>query len=1077
MTNFRRLFFLFGVLISQALGVYAQAPTITSIDYRFNYPKEVMVITGINYGTAAEMVVLFGGVEGNVLSSNGTQLEVEIPGNASAANIDVINTTTELSVSSPDKFFTTFHGTTPFSIGDLQNPIQFGSAAIQQFDVCSCDFDGDGRRDMVTTNSGGVSLQYYRNTTTDPTNIQFFESSQNIVITSRNITCSDLNGDGLPELIFGRNDVGNKNFIYVLENNSTVGNIAFGTSKQFQLDVGYEIVSMLTNDLDYDGKPEIIATSAHQTENNIFILKNQSSGGVIDFSNTPVKIDMLEAGVNGGLEIEDMDGDRKPEIIVAQLGAVSGVANIYILKNNSGVNNISFDAPVAFDVGKSIQNMKVGDLNSDGKADIAVTNLNESKLSVVVNNTTPSSGLDFSLVNVNLPTDQPWGIDLGDLDGDGDLDIVTCSNNSATLDVFINNTLEGATSIDLAAPITKTLPTRTRNIQITDINNDAKPDILYTGAKFGAYHLGVIRNTNCFVPEIEGDATRFICDQPIQLNSIYNPAAVFNWYKDGVLVQGPAHGTNTVNESEFIVALGEVGDYKIIIETPEGGACDLESNLITVDPAAGTVPGSPTVVNDGPGCEGTDVVLTVNFAAPPPVGITYEWVGPNNFSATLTDNPSVTISNVMPENIGKYTVVVAAGPCETNEISTNVEVISLPEFSVTATGDIAFCTGGSTPLKVNTLGGYTYQWLKDGLPIGGETSANYTATEVGLYSVEVTEVATTCVAITNEVEISIFTSPVADFNFPSSICLDESISFSDISSTDPSANVNYLWSFGNGNTSTEQNPFNSFNLTGSYTVTLIINYVEANCSSSNSYVINVVAPEVLNIEASSDGICEDEDVILSTNIVVTNPIWNTLESTPSITVNASGVYNVSGNDANGCVVTAPDFELLQKTVPNITIIASSLSIFSGDIVNLEAQGADTYLWSPSETLTDTTSAVTEGTPEETITYFVEGSLVNGCSAVDSITIEVEPTINTAYKVLNVNGINPILTIENKEVTAICVLTIFDRNGSKVFEMEGGNTLDWDGSGNGGKLPQGTYFYVFNCGEAEPTTGSILLIRS
>lgn len=1078
MTNIKKIFFLFGVLITQAIGALAQAPTITSIDYRFNYPKETMVITGINYGTVADMVVSFGGVNGNILSSNatdstdGTQIEVEIPGNTSAANIDVINTATELSVSSPNKFFTTFHGTIPFNISDLQDPIQLGSVSSEQFDVCSCDFDGDGRRDIVTTNASTEGLlQYYRNITTDPTNIQFSESNQSVSVETRNITCSDLNGDGLPELIFGDDGSGTGYYYYILTNKSTIGNILFDEKIRYELTDDFLITRMLVNDLDYDGKPEIVVTARNQNKNEISIFKNQSTGGNINFSDTPIYIELASAGDNGGLEIQDMNGDNKPEIIISQFGINNNIANIYVLKNNSGVNNIAFDNPVEFDVGKSIRAMKVGDLNGDDKPDIAVTHLSESSLSVILNNST-SSVLDFSLGG-NWFSDGPWGIDMGDMDGDGDLDIVVGRNNNANLDVFINLTEDDATSIDFLE-LTRPLPIRTRNIQITDINNDAKPDILYTGADLFANFLGIVRNTNCFVPEIEGDATRFLCDQPIQLNSIYNPAAVFNWYKDGVLVQGPAHATNTVNEPEFIVALGEVGDYKVEA-VAEGGSCIIESNLIIVAPAAGAVPGTPIAVNDGPSCEGSDVVLTVNFAAPPPAGLTYKWIGPNGFSANLTDNPSVTISNVKPENIGKYTVVVAAGSCETDEISTNVEVISLPEFSVTATGDIAFCTGGATPLTVNTLSGYIYEWLKDGLFIG-ETSANYTATQVGLYSVKVTETATLCVAITNEVEISIFTTPVADFSFPSTICLDESIPFTDTSTTDPTATVNYLWDFDNGNTSTEKNPSKSFNLTGNYTVNLTINYVEANCSSSNSYDINVVAPEVLSIESSSDGICEAEDVILSTNIVVTNPIWNTTETTSSITVNTAGTYSVSGNDVNGCLVTSLDYELLQKNVPNITVIASSQDIISGDRVDLEAQGADTYLWSPAETLTDSASATPVGTPEQTITYIVEGSLVNGCTAIDSITIEVRPAISTAYKVLNVNGINPVLTIENKENDAICMLTIFDRNGSKVFEIEG-NTVDWDGSGNGGELPQGTYFYVFNCGEAEPTTGSILLIRS
>ena len=1072
MIKFRKLF-LFGIALIQTFYALAQVPTITSIDYLSNFPKNIVVFTGINYSTTpSDMIVSFGGVNGTVLSSNGTQMEVEIPENSDLANIVVLDAVTGLSVTSAENFFHSYNGTSPFTVNDLQDPVQYGSLG-EQFDVCSCDLDNDGKRDMVTTKGSlELDLLFYRNITTDPTDIQFSVSSQNLSITTRNIACSDLNGDGKPELIFGNNSTGGRHIFYVLTNTSTPGNISFGTRTQLELPLGFNSIRMIANDLDYDGKPEIIVTAANQNKNEISIYKNQSTGGVVSFNNLPIHIELATTGDNGGIEIEDMDGDGKPEMIITQLSG----NNIYVLKNRSGVNNISYDAPVIFDVGKSIRGVKVGDINSDGKIDIAVTHTIQNSLSVVLNTTIPNAGLSFELGG-NWPTNtEPWGIDMSDIEGDGDLDVIVSNNGNSTLDVFINNTTV-ENIIDLSA-FTKTVPTRTRNMLISDMNNDAKPDVIYTSASRLAadnlFQLGVLRNTNCFVPNIQGDATRYLCDQAIELESVYNPSAIFNWYKGGVLVQGPAHATNTVNDSKFIVPIGEVGTYKVEAVS-EGGGCVITSNLITVNFDGGSVPGVPTVVNNGPGCEGSDVVLTVNFASAPPAGITYEWAGPNGFTATLTDTPSVTLSGVTPESIGIYTVIVSSGQCKTNQVSTNVEVISLPEFSVTSTGDIAFCSGGTSPLTVNTRAGYTYQWLKDGAPISGENGSNYSATQAGLYSVEVTELATTCVDVTNEVELSIFTSPTTDFSFPTAICLDESIPFTDVSTVDPTATVNYLWDFDNGSTSVIQNPSSTYNITGNYTVTLSISYAEASCSSIKSYPITVIAPEVINIQSSSTGICESEDVVLSTNLVVSNPIWSTLEATPTITVNTADTYTISGKDVNGCMVVS-EFILPQKTIPTLTLSATPQTIISGNSVNLEAQGADTYLWSPPETLDDETSSTPKGTPTETTMYNVIGSLTNGCSAVDSIEVVVNPANNTAYKVLNLNGTSPVLTLENNDNTDICSLTIFDRYGSKVFEAEG-NTVDWDGRGVGGELPQGTYFYVFNCGAAEPTTGSILLIRS
>lgn len=62
------------------------------------------------------------------------------------------------------------------------------------------------------------------------------------------------------------------------------------------------------------------------------------------------------------------------------------------------------------------------------------------------------------------------------------------------------------------------------------------------------------------------------------------------------------------------------------------------------------------------------------------------------------------------------------------------------------------CTGQTLVLDATLSGTNTYQWFKNGLPIGNATNATYTVTDAGIYSVEVTVNASTCIA-TGEVII------------------------------------------------------------------------------------------------------------------------------------------------------------------------------------------------------------------------------------------------------------------------------------------------------------------------------------
>ncbi|HRH37380.1 MAG TPA: right-handed parallel beta-helix repeat-containing protein, partial [Flavobacteriales bacterium] len=64
-------------------------------------------------------------------------------------------------------------------------------------------------------------------------------------------------------------------------------------------------------------------------------------------------------------------------------------------------------------------------------------------------------------------------------------------------------------------------------------------------------------------------------------------------------------------------------------------------------------------------------------------------------------------------------------------------VVSLAP-AITAGGSTTFCTGGSVSLSATSGTGYTYVWKKNGTIISGATSATYSATTSGTYTVDVT---------------------------------------------------------------------------------------------------------------------------------------------------------------------------------------------------------------------------------------------------------------------------------------------------------------------------------------------------
>ena len=164
---------------------------------------------------------------------------------------------------------------------------------------------------------------------------------------------------------------------------------------------------------------------------------------------------------------------------------------------------------------------------------------------------------------------------------------------------------------------------------------------------------------------------------------------------------------------------------------------------------------------------------------------------------------------------------------------------------ITATGSTTFCEGKSVVLSVTGApGGSSYQWIWDGKNVG--TGATYTATQSGSYSVIVTTggVSTTLtpiVVVSNP-------RPVVNFTFSDSTCSGIPVQFN-ATVSNGTAPFTYLWTFGGGGTSTDQNPVHVFTSLGCGVATFSNNLTvtDANGCTSNPVVKSIkilMAPDV-----------------------------------------------------------------------------------------------------------------------------------------------------------------------------------------------------------------------------------------
>ena len=160
-------------------------------------------------------------------------------------------------------------------------------------------------------------------------------------------------------------------------------------------------------------------------------------------------------------------------------------------------------------------------------------------------------------------------------------------------------------------------------------------------------------------------------------------------------------------------------------------------------------------------------------------------------------------------------------------------------------------------------------------------------------------------------------SVAASFTCPPVMCTNSTVTFTNTSTADTtiSATTGYNWSFGDGTTSTQQNPVHTYTISNTSINTVTVTLVATSalgCISTHTTVITISRPSALFHPTSSINICSGSAVSFASSNSYPNMTWNFGDGTtlgptpPSITTShsytASGTWVVSLSvvDAAGC---------------------------------------------------------------------------------------------------------------------------------------------------------------------------------
>jgi Domain of unknown function (DUF4347)/FG-GAP-like repeat len=341
------------------------------------------------------------------------------------------------------------------------------------------DFNNDGNLDLVTrTDSGDNVLVALGDGNGGFSTTQNFPSG----FAPKAVNVGDFNGDGRLDLVIGHwSGVGVDNISILLGN----GDGTFASATNIN-NIGTFGGTVQVGDFNSDGKPDIAV--ANILDRTVSVLLNNGNGtfGSINKINLTTSLSLLRLG--------DFNGDGKLDVITAGSNTNNPVS--VSLGNRDGtfqpaINTLTGPGGYALD-------MSVGDLNGDGKLDLATINAGSNNVAILLGNGDGTFVAPTSFVVGGSSK----SIAIGDFNGDGKLDLTT----SGLTSVFVlqgngNGTFGTATELRLGSLFP-------RAVKVGDFNKDGKPDLV-TANEYGTTiyrgSISVLLNATSTRNDFNGD--------------------------------------------------------------------------------------------------------------------------------------------------------------------------------------------------------------------------------------------------------------------------------------------------------------------------------------------------------------------------------------------------------------------------------------------------------------------------------------------------------------------------------------------------------------------------------------------